>query len=217
MRRPSFRVRHVVLFALAAALCALVVVGCAGVCRPAWYQPASINFEQLPQDKQALVGLLEKIGQALNHDRPCEFQLDAAQINRWIAARFEMPEAERWFVEGIRNPLVDLRPSGLHIASMIDTGVLEVVASCALDFTVAPDRLTIRVASVRVGRLPVPVSWVARAWTAAVSMTGDGPAGEANGTLSLPNKFVWKNGKKPYRVSVVEFGESTVRVRLEPL
>ena len=44
------------MLAFVAALGALLAAGCVGACRPAWYQPASINFELLTEDKRALVG-----------------------------------------------------------------------------------------------------------------------------------------------------------------
>ena len=57
-----------------------------------------------------------------------------------------------------------------------------------------------------------------------VIRSGDAPAPHKPGTaadwlsgLRVPNRFVWPNGKRPFRIDAIELTQGRIRLRLESL
>lgn len=188
-------------------------------CRPAWYRPSSIDFNLLEADKHAALGLVDAIGDALNRGRSYGFVLDGAQINRWLTARREIwpdaheVEAGRWL-----RPQVDVLSAGrVRVAALLNPGALRAVVSVTLHLAADDDELTIRCDGVRIGALPVPVRLAVGQLAPSVeAVLRDGDRLDG-GELKLANHFVWRNGRRPFRVGEVSIEAGRVHVRIDPL
>lgn len=197
---------------------AALAAGCAGLCRPSWYQPLSIDFSRIQSDRDRFVRLGDAIGDALNAGRSIEFTLNEAEVNRAIVSRREIwPEAGDWDLHGASQPVVELSESGLRIGAMSEArGGFRVVLSCLLDAEPAGERVRLTCRGVRVGALPVPAGMVVERAITALRDGGIEVGAEGEAAL-LENDWVWPNGKQRFRVEEIEFGDGQMRVRLGPM
>lgn len=216
LRRRRRRARRVLgLFSLAVAL-GLTGVGCGLVCRPGWYHPPSVDFARLDDDRDEVVRVGDRIGDALNARRAVEIEIDEARLNRLLAAGGDAwPEPYRWELRDADDPLVDFAPGAVRVGVTLTAAGTPVVLSCRVEIAAADDELRIRVRSVRLGALPVPARLVRRAVQSALREAG-AAAVDGSAAAVIPNDFVWPNGRKRCRIASIEFTESSVRIRLEP-
>lgn len=183
--------------------------------RPSWYQPRSIDFNRLDQDKQAVWRLADEIGRALAGGKPLTLTLSEADLNRWIAARGELwPDQEALRLPGAESPMVRLREGGvIGLAATAASGAVRCVASVDLRIAVTEQHLELSLTGAGLGRLPVPGAVLRRALAstpAAERLSADGER------IIVPNEFEWKNGKRRFRLSAVRVDAGEVQVTLTP-
>jgi hypothetical protein len=196
---------------------ALIVAGCSLTCRPRWYQPAAIDYTRLDADKRDATNLGDHIGDGLNARRPVDIVLDEAQINRWIAARSELPPGISLDLGPLRNPFVDLANGDrVRIGALVERGGLKVVASVTAQIAVDADVLRIRIDGVNAGAAPAPLTLIEPLLHDALARSGkaDRLAGER--VIVIPNDFTWPNGKRRFRITAVHIDDNAARIRLEP-
>jgi hypothetical protein len=203
-----------------AGLCALLVVvlvtaGALAVRRPAWYQPAPVVREQLTRDKQDFVNLIDQIGVALNSGRTATFRLQRDQVNRWITARNELPFHE-FDTRPFEQICVDFRTSGVWIAATARIEGFALVVAAGVSAQIERDVLHLRVEGLRIGSLPVPAALVARWIGRAPAPIRALPHGD-DLTWTARNRFIWENGKQPFRFEAIEARGDELRITLVPL
>jgi hypothetical protein len=197
---------------------AVLAAGCAGLCRPSWYQPVSIDFSRIQADRDRFVRLGDSIGDALNAGRSVEFMLDEAELNRALVGRREIwPDAGGWELEGARDPVVGISNEGVRFGAMTEArGGFRVVLSCMLGAEPAGEQVRLICRGVRVGALPVPAGAILARVTDALQDGGSDITTDGDAIL-LDNDWVWPNGKQRFRVEEIEFSEGKARIRLGPL
>jgi hypothetical protein len=201
---------------------ALIAGGCAVTCRPAWYAPQAVDYVRLPEDKRALVSTVDRISAELQGTAPVTVQVDDEQVNRWIAARHEL-SPEEWLdaklpdLNGLPPPHVSfLAGDRVRIAVLTERGGFGTVVSAVIRVHVLGDEVAIELDAVRLGRLPVPRSWV----TEALQGWERGSIREAlapDGTWRVPNDFVWPNGRRRFRLAAVRTSDNRLMLELDPL
>ncbi|RMF75796.1 MAG: hypothetical protein D6744_13050 [Planctomycetota bacterium] len=189
----------------------------AATCRPGWYQPAVVDYARLDSDNRALVNLLDRIGVELNGGRALELRLEQDQINRWIAARDEWPEAVgRVDLGDLRSPQVLLLSGNrARLAAMVERGGFGVVLSCDVRFELDGEKLLIYWEQFRAGLLPAPRALIEEALSRSARSSALRAAAES-GRLSLPNRWVWPNGKPEFVFRAIEISDGTARIELTP-
>lgn len=195
----------------------LLVVGGALTCRPPWYQPLSIDYSRLEDDKRAQLRLENRISAALNRGSPIEIELDEAQVNRWIAARHELWPGEVPSLEPFRRPqLVFLDRNRIRLGALVEHSALKVVLSVTFRIDLQPDNLVVTLEAVHAGTLPAPRRVIRPAAAKLADRSGLPEEAIAEGRIALPNEGTWPNGKRRFRVSDLSIRKGTIRVRLEP-
>ncbi len=213
--------RRLIVGALLLGVLLVVALGglvCAATYRPGWYQPAAIRFDRLPADKQAFVALLDSISAALNHGEPIEVVVEQDQLNRWLAGRREVfpPDWERF--EQLRDPFVQILPERrLRLAARIRQGGFAAIASVGLRITAGPETIRLDTAALRVGLLPVPTGWLGGELAARLPRRARVRVELRNGVLEVPNRLVWPNGRRRFRIASLRSEAGRLFVRLEPL
>ena len=196
----------------------LLLVVAAATCRPSWYQPQAIDYSRLKTDKQDFAGLVDAIGAALNSGQPIDFELAEEQLNRWLAARAEIWPGLRIQVEGLEYPQVSCLPGNrLRLSATVTGRPIELILSATVSCELAPDQLVMRLEDARCGLLPVPRGRILapiRQWLAEQPGEGVSLSGHA---ISLRNRYVWENGKRPFRLRGLQISDRCVRASLEPL
>ena len=84
MVRPRSRLRLILLIASPSVAAALLAAGCAGMCRPAWYEPISIDTAWLERDRDHIVQLGGDISDRLNRDESIEIELARGRTGRLV-------------------------------------------------------------------------------------------------------------------------------------
>lgn len=215
--RSRRRRRWIVLASALAAATTLIAAGCSLTCRPRWYQPAAIDYSRLDSDKRDATNLGDRIGDGLNARRPVEIVLDEAQLNRWIAARSELPAGISLDLGPLRNPFVDLvDPDHIRMGALLERGGLKVVASVTARIAVDAEELHVRIEGIHAGAAPAPLALVEPLLRDALARGGEAERLAADRTIVIPNDFTWPNGKRRFRVASVHIDDGTARIRLEP-
>jgi hypothetical protein len=190
-----------------------------GARRPGWYQPAAIDYTRLVLDKADAINQFDAISAALNGGAPIDIVLSEAQVNRWIAARAEIwPDSDLVRLDPLERPVLDfLGPEGLRVAAAVHARGMRAVISIELDFQSDRDELIIEWTGVRVGDLRVPRGVVSGIIDRFVPDQADPFRNFKDGVSRVPNRWVWPNGKQPFRIDRVTFMADEARLRLAPL
>lgn len=209
--------RWIALGALAVTIGLLIGAGCALTCRPNWYRPPAIDYSRLDADKRDATNLGDRIGDGLNSRRVVELELDEAQLNRWIAARNELPGGVPLDLGPLRSPFVDLlEDNRIRLAALVERGGVALVASVSFKVALEDDAIRVRIEDVRAGAAPAPMELIEPLLREAFARSGQSDRLAPDGSIVVPNDLVWPNGKKRFRIASIEIDDNLARVRLEP-
>lgn len=223
-RRPAATARRGRRWLRGLGLCAatvalgLVAMSCAAACRPSWYAPASVDYTRLPDDKQALVALVDGIGDALNASRPIEVRLEQTQVNRWIAARREIEmDLSGLPLDLLERPCVQFLPGNrVRLASWVGRESWRAVVTVELRLSLEGNDVLARCTALRLGALPLPRVWAGKAAAAALESGAGSVRLERDGVVRIPGHGVWQNGKRPFRIVRLSIESGRAEVALVP-
>ncbi len=223
-RRPIAAVRRIGVWLRGLGLLAVLLVaglvglGCAATCRPRWYTPVSVDYTSLPADKQALVALVDGIGDALNAGRPVEVRLEESQVNRWLAARREIEmDLSGLPLDLLERPCVQFLPGGrLRLAWPLEREGWQTVVTIEMRLTLKDGQVLMECTALRLGSLPVPRSWAHRAVTAALAGAEQPVWLERDGLVRLPGRGVWQNGRRPFTIDRLTIEAGRMAFTLSP-
>jgi hypothetical protein len=217
--RPRRRWLRLTLVLLPLAVAGLLLgLGVAVTCRPSWYQPASIDYSRLQDDKRAQLRLENEISAALNHNSPIDIELEEAQLNRWIAARHELWPTEAPSLEPFQRPqVVFLDNNRVRLAALLAQSGIQIVLSATFRFDLQADGLVVAWDTVHAGALPIPRKLIEEAAQKLTDRLGLGEQAVTEGSMRLPIEATWPNGKRRFRIAAVSISDGVLRVSLEPL
>ena len=221
----------------AALFVSLVVVWLTFQHKPGWYRPARVAESELQSVRDSLTDANLEFSRGLAGGQPFDFSLDAQRINQWIAARERIyPEAQRWVPTWVRDPVVAFEDGKLILAGLVEFEGWKAVASAHVVVEVAEESIRIRLAGVRGGSLPIPLSSGDEAMVELASRSaGSGDAlPEALRVLTdqmrtrppsevlregtnVANRFEYPDGKRLFRILKCQLNDGTMTLRIEPL
>ncbi len=217
-KRPRRRLRVILLIAAMVVIAAMVYVGGAITYQPSWYQPLSVDYQWLEEDKRAQLRVENTISAALNENRTVEFKLDQARLNRWIAARDELWPTEVPSIEPFSHPLVILEGDNVvRLATRVEYSGARVVLSARFRIEPREDDLVVSWDCVRAGTLPAPGKLLEKAAREVAARLNLPAEAVGDGRLVLPREGLWPNGKRPFRLTSILITAGEVHVQLEPL
>jgi hypothetical protein len=193
----------------AGAFVACLVALAAASCRPAWYQPASVDFRTLPADKAALAAIENEISAALNAGRPVSVELKEAQVNRWLAAHHDLLAGVVMLPPELQRPCLRFSPAGIEAAAAVQLGAWSSIVSIRGFPRIDGDYLVLEEPGARVGRLGLPLAWI-------LDRLNLGATANPAPGLRWSRTFVWTNGLRPCQLMKVELGHGTVHLTLAP-
>jgi len=196
----------------------MTYVYAAVTCRPEWYQPLSVNYQALEDDKRAQHRLENTISAALNADEPIEVTLSQDQLNRWIAARRELWPGETPSIEPFSRPQVVLQKNNrVCLAAQVDYSGVQSVLSAVFQVALKDDHLIVTWDSVHAGALPAPRELLEKAALKAARRLDFPTQSVSDGRVKWPNEWIWPNGKRRFRITELALAFGEIHVRLEPL
>jgi len=196
------------------------VIGLGGAitCRPGWYQPASIDYTRLENDKRAQLDLENRISRDLNRGQPVEIELSQEQVNRWIAARDELWPGEVPSIEPFRRPQVFfLDDNRVRLAALVSKGGVRSVVSLTFRVRVAGEAVVFERGRMRAGVLPAPQRLLTEVLGRVAPRLNLSETAFEQGHFRVPAEGVWRNGRRRFRITDVTIHDGTARVRMEPL
>lgn len=191
--------------------------------RPVWYQPRSIDYNLLEEDKRTQLRLENEISAAVNRDQPVTIELDQGEIDRWITARNELWPGDVPSLGPFRQPQVGLLGDNrFRVGALVEQAGVAAVVSATFQFEVTPETVTVTWDHINTGALPTPRTFIAKIARKASSRLGDRPSAAElepaimERKLALPNDFIWPNGKRRVRIAELTIEAEVLRVTLEP-
>ncbi len=240
-RQKGTRRRWIVrtLFGVAVAMVAGLGVLCMVVHHvPGWYQSVYVPEVRLDEVRADATRSYSRFGDGLARRKTFEFTLDEHQVSEWIAARERIwPESGGWVPPWVNDPLVRFQEQRILVGARVDLDGHQLIAGAYLSIEVGSDDiLVVRLERVTVGSLPVPLGLLARPLARLLRMEGHDldfvPApladtaqyfrdSEAAAALSegvrRANRFIWENGRRPYRIEDIRIGDGKLTLTIEPL
>ncbi len=196
----------------------LVAIIVAVTCRPAWYEPQSIDYARLEEDKRTQLHIENQVSAALNQHRSINVELTEAQINRWIAARDELWPGQVPSLEPLHRPMIRfLDGNRVSLAAEAQRGALQAVVSLTLEVTLAGENVEISWSAARAGALPLPRGFLEQVAHKLEGAVHSSSVNLTDGRIVLPRTGLWPNGKRRFRVAALTIEAGRLRIQLEPL
>jgi hypothetical protein len=187
-------------------------------CRPAWYQPASVDYTRLADDKRDLFRRQDAISAALNTGRPIEVELSQQQVNRWLAARGELwPHLPPDALAPFDQPQIEfLEGNRVRLAALATFGRIRGVVSLIGGVEPGDERVRVGWEHVGLGRLPIPRRWVIDAARDTLVRVLEEHGSVAEGAIDLRNEWIWHQGRPRFSIRELEISAGKARAVLQP-
>lgn len=238
--RKSFRrwSRRVGIALLVVVPVGLVTLWLAFQHKPGWYRPVAVTEEVFQRAQADTASLADSISHDVVRGRTTDVALVDAAVNEWLACLPRLlPEEYQALPPEISAPAIHFTADGIRVGAYVNRDGWQAILSIGLSVALSEDGRTIRVAlsDVRGGSLPVPRAVIDRVMEPVLqevlaAQRARGRGGVADGLLrqvqsvddlyegiTLENRFVWPNGKRPFRIEAITIEEGTARLRLDPL
>jgi hypothetical protein len=208
--------------------------------KPAWYQPARLDEQGYQLARRDAVATADSISDQLVQGKEFELVLTDRSVNEWLAALPSIwPEAKQALPRELRDPAVRFAEDRIRFAAHFDKNGWQAIVSVDLFVRVSDDgtSVTIALAGARGGSLPVPRTIIERLlrplieharssgknhdtdatspWDAAVKSVRS--VDQLFTGVTSRNRFVWPNGKRPFRIASIRANNGELRIRLQPL
>ena len=205
---------------------------------PRWYQPVYVAEAELDQVRADAVRSYNQFGDGVAHRKTFDLTLDEREVSQWIAARERIwPEAGAWLPPWVQEPVVCFREGHMIVAARVTLGGSELIAAAHLSLAVGTDEMIIvRLERMTAGSLPIPVGALAQPLARLLRLEGrdldllpspvadtvqtfreSEPVAVLSTGLRRANRFIWENGRRPYRLAGVKIDQGKLTLSIEPL
>lgn len=217
---PRLRIAAV----LAAGPIAIVIVLAALVLHtPGWYVVPHVAESRQQSVRDRLERMTDEFSMALLKPDVFDIELTQDELNDWLAMCGRIwPAAKRAIPPEWSGPVIRFDPGRIMIAAQYKTAVGRAVVSGELALSLDGDMIVVRPARLRIGHMPVPLTWLtrwvrglklaSRATESGVSLTGNVSEG-----FRLPTRHTWWNGARDFRIRDVRLTPGAVALEIEPL
>lgn len=208
--------------------------------KPAWYRPIRLDEPGYQRARRDAVATADSISDQLVLGKEFELMLTDRLVNEWLSALPQIwPEAKRALPDELRAPAVRFTEDRIRFAAHFDKSGWQAIVSVDLILGVSGDgtSVTVALAGARGGSLPVPRTVIERLlqplierarrggvredaeaaspWDAAVRNVRS--AEQLFAGVPTRNRFVWPNGRRPFRITSIRIAEGDLLIRLQPL
>jgi len=211
--------------------------------KPGWYRPISADDAITQRARLEVANLADSISDALVHRRPFELVLSDHSLNEWLAALPQVwPDvAEQWPRE-LTQPAVSFQRDRIRLGVHGETRGWRVILGFAflLSADDGDDAMRLTLSGMQGGSLPIPRFLIRRSLQSAAENHADTAALTAQPDPTRPlelenlldsprsvdewfagvrvrNRFIWPNGRRPFRIGALSITDGELRARLDPL
>lgn len=205
---------------------------------PSWYHPVYVPEHRLDEVRSDAARTFNRFGDGLVRRRPFTLVLDEHRIGEWIDARERIwPGSGAWVPSWLNDPVIRLHDGQLTVSARVELEGYQFIAVADLSVEIGSDDiLIIRLERIAAGSLPLPVGLLGDPLTSLLRLEGldldylPAPVAEAAeyfresdpiATLSKgvrrANRFIWENGRRPYRIESLTFADGQLTLGVDPL
>ncbi|MCP4592392.1 MAG: hypothetical protein GY842_16795 [bacterium] len=205
---------------------------------PSWYVPVYVAHDQLDAVRADTARTYNRFGNRLVRRKTFDLKFNEDQVTAWINAREHIwPESGGWLPAWIEDPVVRFRAGSMVVAARIHADHVQFVGSAALTVEIgADDILVIRLQRASAGALPIPVGLLAEPLAQLLRLEGrdldfmplpvadaaryfreSEPVQALTEGVRRANRFIWENGRRPYRIADLKIDEGSLTLTIEPL
>ncbi len=208
--------------------------------KPEWYQPVRLDDPDYQLARREAVATADSISDQLVQGKEFDLVLTDRSVNEWLAALPSIwPEAKQALPDELRDPAVRFAENRIRFAAHFDKNGWQAIVSVDLFVRVSDDgtSVTVALAGARGGSLPLPRAVIERLLRPLIEHSrSSGKNHDANATspwdaavrsvrsvdqlftgVNTRNRFVWPNGKRPFRIEWIRATNGELRIRLQPL
>ncbi len=202
--------------------------------KPDWYRPPPVNEQMLRAARSEVAEIVEGISHRIVRGETFELSFTDETVNQWLAALpHDWPDARRNVPPELRDLVIRFEDGRIRIASLYVKGGWRAVLTVAVEVALSKNgrRISLELIEAHGGSLPVPHSVLAymlgglAIGGGETVIRGGDPstphkpetAADFLSGLRVPNRFVWPNGKRPFRIDAIELTQGRIRLRLESL
>ena len=234
------RVAGIVLpVALVGGLVSLVVLWLLFQHKPVWYRPATLDEAGIRRARADATAKADSVSDRMVQGRPFEVVLTDRHVNEWLAALpHSWPDASRSIPPELSDLAVRFEDGHLRVGAHVERSGWHVILSAGLAIRMDDDGAFIELAliDVRGGSLAVPKAILERllaplrrrvrtgrgadsdvADSLASALEDLDSADELFGGVKIRNRFIWRNGDRPFRIDSLTIDRGELRLRLVPL
>ncbi|MCH7872055.1 MAG: hypothetical protein IID33_10185 [Planctomycetes bacterium] len=213
--------------------------------KPGWYHPVELDARGMQRARRQALSTADSISDQMVQRKPFDIVLTDESVTQWIAALGSIwPEVKERIPSEITDIAVAFDDGVVRVGGRY-RGSWHAIVNVHLELGMTEDGSTlwIQLLSVYGGLLPIPSSMIERAlagrlgadesasdasngrldgadsltrWIGSPSDHANGPS-ETRSRAEIENRFVWFNGRRPYRILSIQVGAGVLRLRIEPL
>lgn len=213
--------------------------------KPDWYHPVELDAHGMQRARRQALSTADSISDQMVQRNPFDIVLTDESVTQWIAALGSIwPEAAERIPSEITDIAVAFDDGVVRIGGRY-RGSWHAIVNVHLELGVTEDgsKLWIQLLSIYGGSLPITRSMIERMlagrlgadestsdapndgsegvesltrWLGSPSDHADGPS-ETRSRAEIENRFVWFNGRRPYRILSIQVVAGELRARIEPL
>lgn len=205
---------------------------------PGWYQPVYVPEARLDEVRADATRNYNRFGDGVVRRKPFDLTFDEHQVSAWIAARERIwPQSVDWIPAWLNDPIIRFQEGHIVVAARVEFEGYEFIAGAHLTIEVGNDDiLVVRLVRVTIGSLPVPLGMLGGSLASLLRMEGCDPdfmpapvadtaeyfrESEPTTVLSeglrRANRFIWENGRRPYRIAGIKINNGKLTLTIEPL
>jgi len=205
---------------------------------PGWYKPVYVPEAQIDQVRTDAVRNYSRFGDGLVRHNTFAFTLDERQVSEWITAREHIwPESGDWLPAWVKEPVVSFRDGHILVGARLDFDGHQLIAGAYLTIELGSDDiLVVRLDRVVAGSLPLPLSALGGPLAQLLRLEGrdldflpesvadtaeyfreSEPVSVLSKGIRRANRFIWENGRRPYRIDAIKIADGKLTLTIEPL
>lgn len=199
---------------------------------PAWYRPAELDAGGSQKARGEAIAMADHVSDEMVKRVPFDVVLNDTSVTEWIAVLPTIwPEAHARLPRQITDIAVAFDENVVRIGALY-RGSVHTIVNVHLEVEITEyeaggpggaTELSVRVSSVRGGSLPFSVTVLDPIVRDLLGAAGDAGTHAVRSLQDLlegvrvANRFVWFNGRRPFRIRSLAIHEGEMRLRIEPL
>jgi len=207
--------------------------------KPGWYRPAVLDEPTLRRARSESVATADQVSDRLVKREAFELTLTDRSVNEWLAALPELwPEARDAWPPELSQPAVRFGEGTVRLGVHFEYEGWRAIIGVSLSVGVSADgqSLTVKLNAASGGSLPAPRTLLDRIldpqldrlsrrrdargqphdiWASSLAKVRS--TADLYDGVTVRNRFIWFNGRRPFRIAAIEVGGGELRLRIEPM